>query len=702
MNKGSITIVSATPTAPQLPPGFQLDAAPPPAPANSPPASPGLPAGFQFDAPQPQSIGDQLSAGFTSGVRALPIVGEPLLSGLENLKAAVQGRSPQDVAASDQAQVEQNPVASTVGTVAGNVLPFAIGGEIPAVAKVLGMDSAVPMLARSLASGGTQAAISGADSFARGGSPEQIAQDAAFGGVTGLVAPGAGDLIAKGAGKLATGARQVIDAAVNPDRAASTLVGKVAQNDANLGRAMTPTDEATAALNGQPVVNADRYGEGVRNLARTAANSDPTAQQTLGDLMQQRFTTQSQRAADFVNRITGGATNDVALQEAIDRGARQANSANYGKAYADPRAQAIWTPGIKQLFQSPDFINAIRGAERTAANDAATTGVKAVRNPFVFDSQGNIALRQGPGGAVSLPNLPFWDVVQRNLRAASERAYNGGDKLLGSQLGDLRTALLGELDKTVPSFAAARRGAAGFFGAEDALDAGKKFAMTKGNLPEARKAYAQFSPAERKAFAVGFASELIDKIGAVRDKVNVIDQVFGSPAARAQVELALGKNAAAQLEHFVRIEDIMNMTRQAVSGNSTTARQLLASGALGGLGGGFVGSGMSFNPLDWNMQSVASGATFLALGRLGARALGQKFEQKVMQRVADMLISSDPKALQNAVKSATWSPAFKAAIRALEVGLQGTVRAGQTAMSRPAPINITVSGGNESTSGTSP
>jgi hypothetical protein len=701
VTSGNITIVSATPTAPQLPPGFQLDAAPPPAPPNAPPASPGLPAGFQLDASAPQpSIADQLSAGFTSGVNALPIVGPTVLSGLEQLKAAVQGRTAQDVAASDQQQVEQNPTASTVGTIAGNVLPFAVGGEIPAVAKVLGMDGAVPLLTRSIVSGGTQAAISGADSLARGGSPQQALQDAALGGVVGTIAPGAGELIAKGAGKLATNARQVIDAATNPDRAASTLAGKVAQNDANLGRAMTPADEATAALNGQPVVNADRYGEGVRNLARTAANSDPMARQTLSDLMQQRFLTQSQRATDFVNRITGGATNDVALQDALDAAARKSNGAAYGKAYADPAAQAIWTPGIKRLFQSSDFIAAIKGAERTAANDAAISGVKAVRNPFIFDAQGNIGLRKGPGGAVSLPNLPFWDVVQRNLRAASEQAYNGGNKLLGSQLGDLRTQLLGELDKTVPSFATARRGAAGFFGAEDALDAGKKFAMTKGNLPEARKAYAQFTPAERKAFAVGFASELIDKIGAVRDKVNVIDQVFGSPAARAQVELALGKNAADQLEHFVRIEDIMNMTRQATTGNSTTARQLLAAGALGGLGGGFATGG--FNPLDWNLQSVASGATFLALGRMGARALGQKFEQKVMQRVADMLTSSDPQALQNAVKSAAWSPAFRNAIRALEHGLQGTVRAGQTAMSRPAPVTITVNGGNESTSGQAP
>ena len=76
----------------------------------------------------PQSIGDQLSAGFTSGVNAIPIAGPTILGGLEHLKGMVQGRSPQDVAATDQAQVQQNPGASLTGAIAGNVLPFAVNG----------------------------------------------------------------------------------------------------------------------------------------------------------------------------------------------------------------------------------------------------------------------------------------------------------------------------------------------------------------------------------------------------------------------------------------------------------------------------------------------------------------------------------------------------------------------------------------------
>jgi hypothetical protein len=640
----------------------------------------------QAPAQQPQSIGDMLSAGFTSGVKALPFVGPTVLGGLENLKGMVQGRSAQDVAATDQAQVEANPTASTVGNVAGTVAPFAIGGEIPAVAKLLGMDSTVPLLWRSLAGLGSNAAISGGDALVRGASPQQAAQDALIGGTIGAAIPGAGDLLGKGAAMLGKRIAPTIDALRNPQIAGQKMISGAAARDLKAGNAMTVADEATAALNGQPIVNADRFGEGVRTLARTAGNSDPAAGEALKSLTEDRFLTQAPRAAAFVKRITGGATDDLALQNTIQQAARNSNSAAYGKAYMSPGAQMVWTPEIKQLFQSPDFIAAVHGAERTAANDAASSGVKAVKSPFAFDAKGNISIRTNPDGSKAVPNLQFWDIVQRNLRAGSDKAYRAGDNLLGSQLSEMRKQLVGSLDNAVPAFATARKGAAAAFGAEDALDAGRKFVGQPMGIPEAKAAYAKFTPAEQKAFGVGYASSLIDKINAARDRVNVINQVFGSPAARSQVELALGKNAAAQLEHFVRIEDIMQQTKNAVQGNSSTAKQLAAMGALGGLGGGILGG--------WDPRNMATGAGLMMAGRLGARALGKAVDQKVMQHVADVLASHDPAAVNRVILNATMSPQHSNAIKAIQLGLKSVARGIATTATRPQPTQITVNGGN--------
>lgn len=115
-----------------------------------------------------QSLGDQLSAGFTSGVRAVPIVGPGALNGLEQLKGLVQGRDAADVATSDAQQVQLNPTASTIGGVAGTVAPFLLAGEIPAAARLLGIDSAASFSLPTLAAGtGLQLAASEVDRMAR-------------------------------------------------------------------------------------------------------------------------------------------------------------------------------------------------------------------------------------------------------------------------------------------------------------------------------------------------------------------------------------------------------------------------------------------------------------------------------------------------------------------------------------------------------
>lgn len=697
---------------PALPPGFQLEtqgAAPLQITvhggANTQPKDlPPLPDGFQLESPnsasgqeppQPQGLpsflnaaGDNLSAGFSSGVSALPF-GDKALAWLEGQKASLQNNiygshlTQQDVAAQDQQQTAANPIASAVGMTAGSIAPYALaaafGDEVPLATKILGMDSSMPLLARTLASAGSQAAISGADTLERTGDAGQAVRAGLEGGAIGAVAPGAGDLIGKGAGFVGNKVGQFVDTLTNPERAAEKIIGGAARRDASYGGGMTAQDEATAAANGQPVVNVDRYGTNVRQLGRTAANTDAGARQTLDDVTGDRFLTQNQRATDFVRRVTGGNVDDIALQEQISKAARRSNGANYARAESDPAAKYMWSPQIAQLFQSPSFRKAVQDATSTAAEDAAAGGKKAIQNPFAFDANGAPSWRQiaGPDGKVGPipPNLQFWDIVQRNLREdASRTASRDGMKMKAGQISDVRTKLLEVLDNKVPGYRTARAGAAAAFGADDAIDAGRKFVSQKMGIPEARRAYAKFTPAERKAFATGFASELIDKINSVSDRVNVINNVFGSPAARAQVQLALGQSAADQLEHFLRIEDIMQMTRREVAGNSTTAQQLIASGLIGaGSAGALTG---------WNPQDMASGALLLTAGRAGARALGKAFDQRVMQRVAQILVSNDPQAMANATKAAAASPAFSGAIQAIEQGLATVVRAGGAQVAR--------------------
>lgn len=169
----------------ELPPGFRI-------------AKPGagVPSGFRVAAPadaSPRDWQDQVSAGFTSAINAIPIAGPSILSGLEQLKANIHGVPVETIRAEDRTWEQANPVASTTGTVAGTVAPFVVGGAIPAVAKTLGMTG---NLGTRVAMGSISGAgISAADAGVRGGDAEDVRNAATVGGALGGALPVVGKVV---------------------------------------------------------------------------------------------------------------------------------------------------------------------------------------------------------------------------------------------------------------------------------------------------------------------------------------------------------------------------------------------------------------------------------------------------------------------------------------------------------------------------
>jgi hypothetical protein len=281
--------------------------------------------------------------------------------------------------------------------------------------------------------------------------------------------------------------------------------------------------------------------------------------------------------------------------------------------------------------------DAIRRATRTGANEAVATGQAPVRNPFQFDANGNMSLRQQRDGSQAIPNLQFWDIVQRELRDMTEgsRGPFGRDTNESRILGSVRNRLVSALDQRVPEFQSARQGAARAFGADDALEAGRKFVHDRRKNAQVRQAVARMTPAERELFAEGFASELTRSIREVRSSRDVLNSIFAgdAPAARERIMLALGRNRGRQMEAFLNVEAVLNDLRTAVQGNSSTARQLLTAAGIGaGLGGG--GS--------FYMSGDLSGAQWGGLLLAGAKFGKIRLNQRVARRVGEMLASPDP------------------------------------------------------------
>lgn len=541
----------------------------------------------------------------------------------------------------DAANLEEHPIATIGGELAGSLaLPV---GAAARAATLPGR------MAATAGVGAAQGALYGV-----GGSPDltnspqvlgNMAAGGAVGGLVGGLAPPVVEGLGKGASFLLnkTTIPQTIRGYRNPEGTAARLISDTIERDAITGSPRLTSGEFQDAVQaGQPAVTADMGGAATRNLARTAANMSPEAETALNGVINPRFEAQGPRIADMITSQGGG--NSVETLAQLQDAARRANRPLYAQAYREGGA-GIWTPEIEQLTAAPAMQDAIRGAVRTGANADVAAGFPATRAPFNVAQDGTLSPVIGPDGSRAIPSLQFWDHVQRNLRDMAGSAERGGENHAASVYGSLRRSLLEQLDNAAPTFAQARGNAARAFGAEDALEAGAKFATAKGQNQEYARAISEFTGPERQLFAHGFMSALENRVREVPFRQNVLSKIDQSPAARQRIEMAVGSERAERLRTFLHAESIMDMLRTAVQGNSSTAKQTenikriaeqLAAPTLFG-GAGFAATG------DLKDASAASLAG-VALKRGSARV-----NADIMKHVGEMLASSDPAVVDRAL-----------------------------------------------------
>lgn len=638
---------------------------------------PQISAAPEAEVPKPDGLMDKAFAASGSFLEGMPLIGSTLIDIAKKGRAGFQGMTPEEVNAEYDAAKEANPITSGVSSLAGGIAALAPLGATALGGRLLGMTGGFG--SRLLMGGLSGGAISGADTITRGGSLEDAGKSAVLGTLLGGAIPLAGAGV-RMAGNVA---RPYVGALTKPVSEAYRRAGSAFGRDAaaNPGSMMNAADEAVAAANGLPLINADRGGETVRALTRSVANQSPEARAMIEKTASDRFSGQAGRAVQFMRRLAGGNVDDLGYQQSLKDAAALTNKPRYDAAMNSPKADFVWSQPIAELMQSKTFRSMVAAAEDRGTDRAAIAGVKAVKSPFTFGADGSMKIRTNPDGSRVLPSLAFWDQVKRNIDRAIGLGQRAGDDI--SDLTQMKQKLVGALDATVPEYKAARAGAAAYFGAEDALDAGKMFANKTRELPEARKAFSAMNAAEQKAFRVGFASEITDKIKDARFRANVIDQAFGSPAKREMMEIVFGKAKARELEAYVRVEDLADKLRGAL-GNSTTARQLMELGIGAGSGALLTGG-------DW--KGALGGA---ALAR-GGRWITQRADAKVMQEVAKLLTSNDPALIQKAIANASMSPKWMDALEGLEKLIAPAVPSVEA--SKRMPVEITVSGGNPALAG---
>jgi hypothetical protein len=586
-----------------------------------------------------------LSSGFTAnfadelgGVAAasgLPMVGGPMgalapvVGGARLLYENTIG-SPGE--ATEKYQRTRDAIRATQKAAAqeypGTYLAGEIGGAIANPAsRLAGGATRLAQAGRGALAGGVYGGIAGAgegeDFTDRTG---RALTGAAVGGTIGAAAPPLVEVIGRVARAAVRPVVNTVRGLVSPEAEAARRVGGHVAADIRadpdaVSRLTAPEFQAYSQAGG-PATVMDLGGEATRALARSAANTSPEGRGILNRTINERFEGQEPRVTGWL-RETFNYPDAAAQQKAIEQTARTVNAGAYAKAFSDG-ARPLWDEGFEQLTAAPAVQEAIKRATKTGANKAAAEGFRPPQSPFQFAADGTMTPKQGVH-----PTLQFWDSVKRNLDDMINSAKRSGEKEAARDLNALRTSMVSHLDELVPSYQKARSGAAHFFGAENALEAGQNFVTQNLKNDQVRHQLAKMSATERQLFQDGFVSRYIETLERVGDRRSVLNKIAESPQAREKLEMVLGPQKARELEAAKRVEGIMDLARGAVQGNSKTAQYLTELGLAGGVGGyGYFTS----DPKAIMYAGLVWGA---ARGR-------NVIDSRVATKVAQMLTSSDP------------------------------------------------------------
>jgi hypothetical protein len=115
---------------------------------------------------------------------------------------------------------------------------------------------------------------------------------------------------------------------------------------------------------------------------------------------------------------------------------------------------------------------------------------------------------------------------------------------------------------------------------------------------------------------------------------------------------------------MTRVENIMREANRAVQGNSTTVQQLIGAGLAGAAGGYYAG----------DFTGSGLGALLLPFAK-------HKLDVRVANKVADMLMSHDPRVVDRGVKMIAQNERFMSVLREADnaLGRVAGIQAGSRA-----------------------
>ncbi|WP_336802506.1 hypothetical protein [Kaistia sp. MMO-174] len=536
----------------------------------------------------------------------------------------------------DAYDAQNIPVARVAGQVAGGV--GAAMAAAPAGLTTAGLAAGRGLAARAglaAGEGAAYGALYGAGSADGDGTDRVLG--AVQGGALGAATGGAIPVLTSGARALGKPVVDAVRARVNPEGyAAQKVAGRFASDGRTMDQAAARIERA--AQGGQSMSLADVGGENARGLLRTAVNVPGPGRQAAKSKATLSAMAQGDRLKALVGEAFGDPDGAYQAAKATVMDARStAATPYYERAYKQP---VPYTFDLEKILDTP--------AGRAALATAKTNSLNR-REPWAqwfasIDDTGKIIDKR------RVPDTRALDETQRVLGNMVEAAKTPADGSPFAKAKDtpqsiaLRTVhqdLLAEMDKANPSFARAREVGLSNIQADEALEFGRNALNTDARV-NARKmgaatSYGRDVPlteGQRELARFGLAEAIRQKIDEAGMTHNAILKFFSTREQVARIRPFFKSDGDWKAFRSSIINEARKrQTYNAMTGNSTTARQLADMQEAGGLG----------TAVDIGGKLASGGVASAALSALqaGIRRVGGLTPQ-VADNISRQLMTRDP------------------------------------------------------------
>lgn len=430
--------------------------------------------------------------------------------------------------------------------------------------------------------------------------------------------------------------------AMAPQATARADISRALQRDT-----MTPQAAQAAGLAASAdrpgVTLADVGGENIRGLTERVAQTPGAGRTIVTPALTARQEQQAGRIADDLKGLTG--TKRTAVRAVTETMAERARTAQplYQVALQDGD-KAVWSPVLERMSSSPTVQSAMQGAVRVWRDNAIADGFGAM-NPGAMVERGG-QLKFLSGKVPVFPNLQFWDYTKRILDDKIASAKRAGLNEKVRTLTKLTSTMRSELDRQVPSYAAARDAWAGPSAYLDALEEGRNILSRNVSAEEFAASFGALSLSQKAAQREGAVSTIIGRMGTDPAKLGDMTKYLRSPEVRKKVAAIMPTpEAAAAWERRLNMEvKSSELVGQALRG-SATARRLAEMQDAESLVGDLVMHAFTGAPTRGTMTRMV-----IAVGNKLRDTLRSKTDKEIARILTSpSALKSLPKALEGGV-----------------------------------------------------